>query len=114
MRFTLLFITTLLIALAITPAGAETRGWTKYCGKDDKANDVCFTVQDGRTETAQPAAVAALIEPAEATPDLVGKLKSAQTLQIQYVRLDGISVTFALPLNDLMGNSFRKAYEGPR
>jgi invasion protein IalB len=68
MHFTFAVIATLPIVLAMSPAQmspahAETR-WAKYCGKDNNAHDVCFTGQNSRTETGQPGAAVALIEPA--------------------------------------------------
>jgi invasion protein IalB len=49
----------------------------------------------------------------EATPELVGKLKKGQMLQIQAVNLAAAAITFQLPLSDNSGNSFQKANEGP-
>jgi invasion protein IalB len=49
----------------------------------------------------------------EATPDLIGKLKSGQMMQIQAINLASNAISFPLPLIDQSGNSFRKAYEGP-
>jgi invasion protein IalB len=44
----------------------------------------------------------------EATPDLIGKLKKGQTVNIQAVNLAGKTISFPLPLVD-----FAKANEGP-
>src|SRR5260370_29389294 len=49
----------------------------------------------------------------EATPELVGKLKKGQMLQIQAINLAAAAITFPLPLADTSGNSFMKANEGP-
>jgi invasion protein IalB len=49
----------------------------------------------------------------EATPELVGKLKKGQMLQIQAINLAAAAITFPLPLADNSGNSFMKANEGP-
>ena len=49
----------------------------------------------------------------EATPELVGKLKKGQMLQIQAINLAAAAITFPLPLADTSGNSFLKANEGP-
>ena len=49
----------------------------------------------------------------EATPELVGKLKKGQMLQIQAINLAAAAITFPLPLADNSGNSFQKANEGP-
>jgi invasion protein IalB len=49
----------------------------------------------------------------EATPELVGKLKKGQLLQIQAINLAAAAITFPLPLTDNTGNSFQKANEGP-
>ena len=49
----------------------------------------------------------------EATPELVGKLKKGQMLQIQAINLAAAAITFPLPLADNSGNSFIKANEGP-
>jgi invasion protein IalB len=49
----------------------------------------------------------------EATPELVGKLKKGQMLQIQAMNLAAAAITFPLPLADNSGNSFQKANEGP-
>src|SRR6266852_8356 len=49
----------------------------------------------------------------EATPELVGKLKKGQMLQIQAINLAAAPITFPLPLADNSGNSFQKANEGP-
>ena len=49
----------------------------------------------------------------EATPELVGKLKKGQMLQIQAINLAAAAITFQLPLSDTSGNSFQKANEGP-
>jgi invasion protein IalB len=49
----------------------------------------------------------------EATPELVGKLKKGQMLQIQAINLAAAAITFPLPLVDNSGNSFLKANEGP-
>jgi invasion protein IalB len=49
----------------------------------------------------------------EATPELVGKLKKGQMLQIQAINLAAAAITFPLPLADNSGNSFLKANEGP-
>jgi invasion protein IalB len=49
----------------------------------------------------------------EATPELVGKLKKGQMLQIQAINLASAAVTFPMPLSDNSGNSFQKANEGP-
>jgi invasion protein IalB len=49
----------------------------------------------------------------EATPELVGKLKKGQMLQIQAINLAAAAITFPLPLSDNGGNSFQKANEGP-
>jgi invasion protein IalB len=49
----------------------------------------------------------------EATPELVGKLKKGQMLQIQAINLAAAAITFPLPLTDNSGNSFIKANEGP-
>jgi invasion protein IalB len=49
----------------------------------------------------------------EATPELVGKLKKGQMLQIQAVNLAAAAISFPLPLADNSGNSFQKANEGP-
>ena len=49
----------------------------------------------------------------EATPELVGKLKKGQMLQIQAINLAAAAITFPLPLTDTSGNSFMKANEGP-
>jgi invasion protein IalB len=49
----------------------------------------------------------------EATPELVGKLKKGQMLQIQAINLAAAAITFPLPLSDNSGNSFQKANEGP-
>ncbi len=49
----------------------------------------------------------------EATPELVGKLKKGQMLQIQAINLAAAAITFPLPLTDNTGNSFMKANEGP-
>lgn len=49
----------------------------------------------------------------EATPELVGKLKKGQMLQIQAINLAAAAITFPLPLSDNAGNSFQKANEGP-
>jgi invasion protein IalB len=49
----------------------------------------------------------------EATPELVGKLKKGQMLQIQAINLAAAAITFPLPLSDTSGNSFQKANEGP-
>jgi invasion protein IalB len=49
----------------------------------------------------------------EATPELVGKLKKGQMLQIQAINLAAAAITFPLPLADVSGNSFQKANEGP-
>jgi invasion protein IalB len=48
-----------------------------------------------------------------ATPELVGKLKKGQMLQIQAINLAAAAITFPLPLADTSGNSFLKANEGP-
>jgi invasion protein IalB len=48
----------------------------------------------------------------EATPELVGKLKKGQMLQIQATNLAAAAITFALPLVDSSGNSFAGANEG--
>ena len=45
---------------------------------------------------------------AEATPDLIGKLKHGQMLTIQAINLAGSAISFQLPLVD-----FAKANEGP-
>jgi invasion protein IalB len=49
----------------------------------------------------------------EATPELIGKLKKGQMLQIQAINLAAAAITFQLPLSDTSGNSFQKANEGP-
>jgi invasion protein IalB len=49
----------------------------------------------------------------EATPELVGKLKKGQMLQIQATNLAAAGITFKLPLVDSSGNSFTRANEGP-
>jgi hypothetical protein len=49
----------------------------------------------------------------EATPELVGKLKKGQMLQIQATNLAAAAITFPLPLVDSSGNSFMRANEGP-
>jgi invasion protein IalB len=49
----------------------------------------------------------------EATPELVGKLKKGQMLQIQAINLAANAITFPLPLVDQSGNSFQKANDGP-
>jgi invasion protein IalB len=49
----------------------------------------------------------------EATPELVGKLKKGQMLQIQAINLAAAAITFPLPLADNSGNSFQKANDGP-
>jgi invasion protein IalB len=50
----------------------------------------------------------------EATPELVGKLKTGQMLTIVAINVAGKAVSFPLPLVDsLSGNSFAGAYEGP-
>jgi invasion protein IalB len=49
----------------------------------------------------------------EATPELVGKLKKGQMLQIQAINLAANAITFPLPLSDQSGNSFQKANDGP-
>jgi invasion protein IalB len=49
----------------------------------------------------------------EATPELVGKLKKGQMLQIQAINLAAASITFPLALVDSSGNSFAGANEGP-
>jgi invasion protein IalB len=49
----------------------------------------------------------------EATPELVGKLKKGQLLQIQAINLAANAITFPLPLTDDKGNSFQKANDGP-
>jgi invasion protein IalB len=49
----------------------------------------------------------------EATPELVGKLKKGQMLQIQAINLAAAAITFPLPLADTSGNSFQKANDGP-
>lgn len=49
----------------------------------------------------------------EATPELVGKLKKGQMIQIQAINLAAAAITFPLPLSDSSGNSFQKANEGP-
>jgi invasion protein IalB len=49
----------------------------------------------------------------EATPELVGKLKKGQLLQIQAINLAANAITFPLPLSDEKGNSFQKANDGP-
>src|SRR6266478_2281172 len=49
----------------------------------------------------------------DATPELVGKLKKGQMLQIQAINLAAAAITFPLPLADNSGNSFQKANEGP-
>jgi invasion protein IalB len=49
----------------------------------------------------------------EATPELVGRLKKGQMLQIQAINLAANAVTFPLPLADTSGNSFQKANDGP-
>jgi invasion protein IalB len=49
----------------------------------------------------------------EATPELVGKLKKGQMLQIQATNLAAAAITFPLPLADSSGNSFTRANEGP-
>jgi invasion protein IalB len=140
---------------AVAPDAAVVHApWTKYC-----TPKVCFTGTDARIEQ-RPIVAAALIEPAggpkklfrvtvpshnqlqqganlildgappihgafftcfangcmadyEATPSLIGRLKSAHTLQVQFVSLDGTPVTFAVPLADQTGNRFRTASEGP-
>ncbi len=48
----------------------------------------------------------------EAAPDLIGKLKKGQILQIQAINLAATAITFPLPLSDNSG-SFQKANEGP-
>ena len=49
----------------------------------------------------------------EATPELVGKLKKGEMLQIQAINLTSAAITFPIPLSDNSGNSFQKANEGP-
>jgi invasion protein IalB len=49
----------------------------------------------------------------EATPELVGKLKKGQMLQIQAINLAANAIAFPLPLSDDKGNSFQKANDGP-
>jgi invasion protein IalB len=49
----------------------------------------------------------------EATPELVGKLKKGEMLQIQAINLAAATITFPMPLSDNSGNSFQKANEGP-
>jgi invasion protein IalB len=49
----------------------------------------------------------------EATPELVGKLKKGQMLQIQAINPSADAITFPLPLADSSGNSFAGANEGP-
>ena len=49
----------------------------------------------------------------EATPELVGKLKKGQMLQIQAINPSAAAITFPLPLADSSGNSFAGANEGP-
>jgi hypothetical protein len=49
----------------------------------------------------------------EARPELVGKLKTGQTLTIVAINLAGKAVSFPLPLADSGGNSFAAANEGP-
>jgi invasion protein IalB len=49
----------------------------------------------------------------EATPELVGKLKKGQMLQIQAINLEAAAISFPFPLSDNSGNSFQKANEGP-
>jgi len=49
----------------------------------------------------------------EATPELVGKLKTGQMLTIVAINLAGKAVSFPLPLADSGGNSFAAANEGP-
>jgi invasion protein IalB len=49
----------------------------------------------------------------EATPELVGKLKKGQMLQIQATNLAAAAITFRLPLVDSSGNSFAGANERP-
>jgi invasion protein IalB len=49
----------------------------------------------------------------EATPELVGKLKTGQMLTIVAINLSGKAVSFSLPLADSGGNGFAGANEGP-
>jgi len=49
----------------------------------------------------------------EATPELIGKLKKGQMLQIQAMNLAAAAIPFRLPLVDNNGNSFARANEGP-
>ncbi len=49
----------------------------------------------------------------EATPELVGKLKKGQMLEMQAINLASAAITFPMPLSDNSGNSFQKANEGP-
>jgi invasion protein IalB len=49
----------------------------------------------------------------EATPELIGKLKKGQMLQIQAINLAANAITFPLPLSDQSGNSFQKDNDGP-
>jgi invasion protein IalB len=49
----------------------------------------------------------------DATPGLVARLKTGQTLKIQALDLANSAITFTLPLADALGDSFRAASEGP-
>jgi Invasion associated locus B (IalB) protein len=49
----------------------------------------------------------------EATPELVGKLKTGEMLTIVAINLAGKAVSFSLPLADSGGNGFAGANEGP-
>jgi invasion protein IalB len=49
----------------------------------------------------------------EGTPELIGKLKNGQMLQVQATSAAAAVLTFPLPLVDSSGNSFARANEGP-
>jgi invasion protein IalB len=49
----------------------------------------------------------------EGTPDLIGKLKKGQVLNLQAINLAGSPFSLPLPLADNTGNSFAKANDGP-